>query len=213
MKIYLIRHGKTPGNLENRYVGRTDESLSGQGAVELLEGVRNGRYPKWDRCTAIVSSPMKRCLETSALLFPGCRPEIAENLRECDFGAFEYRNYHEMNHDPAYNAWVAGGGTGPFPGGEAPEAFRARSVQAFLEAMNNLSAPVAGSNEPAEARQPAERLPEQVIFVVHGGTIMAVMAALASPEKEYFEWQLPNGSGVVCDWDPAVRRLRWIRNL
>ena len=27
MRIYLIRHGKTPGNQLNRYIGITDESV------------------------------------------------------------------------------------------------------------------------------------------------------------------------------------------
>ena len=35
MKLLLIRHGATPGNLEKRYVGRTDESLT-QESLETL---------------------------------------------------------------------------------------------------------------------------------------------------------------------------------
>ena len=40
MKIILIRHGKTPGNLEKRYVGRTDEGLSEIGIGEIKENCR-----------------------------------------------------------------------------------------------------------------------------------------------------------------------------
>ena len=31
MQALLIRHGKTPGNEERRYIGRTDEPLSARG--------------------------------------------------------------------------------------------------------------------------------------------------------------------------------------
>ena len=35
MKIVLIRHGATKGNLEKRYIGRTDEDLCGEGIKKL----------------------------------------------------------------------------------------------------------------------------------------------------------------------------------
>ena len=37
MKIVLIRHGATKGNLEKRYIGRTDEDLCGEGIKKLKE--------------------------------------------------------------------------------------------------------------------------------------------------------------------------------
>ena len=37
MKLLLIRHGATPGNLEKRYVGRTDESLTQESLEKLGE--------------------------------------------------------------------------------------------------------------------------------------------------------------------------------
>ena len=65
MKWVLIRHGKTQGNLEYRYIGsRTDESLCPQGIAEL----KQKQYPAVVR---VFVSPMKRCLETAAFLYPG----------------------------------------------------------------------------------------------------------------------------------------------
>lgn len=37
MKLIFIRHGKTAGNLERRYIGRTDEPLCDEGIAEILE--------------------------------------------------------------------------------------------------------------------------------------------------------------------------------
>ena len=35
-EIILIRHGATAGNLERRYIGRTDEPLCEQGRLQAL---------------------------------------------------------------------------------------------------------------------------------------------------------------------------------
>ena len=35
MDVYLIRHGKTKGNLEGRYIGTTDEPLCEEGKQSL----------------------------------------------------------------------------------------------------------------------------------------------------------------------------------
>ena len=41
MKIVLIRHGATKGNLEKRYIGRTDEDLCGEGIKKLKEELKS----------------------------------------------------------------------------------------------------------------------------------------------------------------------------
>ena len=53
MKIYLIRHGKTKGNLEERYIGRTDEPLCEAGR----ENLKKYQYPQVEM---VFTSPMKR---------------------------------------------------------------------------------------------------------------------------------------------------------
>ena len=68
LQIYFIRHGFTKGNEEGRYVGRTDESLSETGRNKLSEIVWNATYMTPN---VILVSPMKRCIETAELIFPG----------------------------------------------------------------------------------------------------------------------------------------------
>ena len=69
MKLLLIRHGATPGNLEKRYVGRTDESLT-QESLETLGKEAKKIRELAGKPAAIITSPMKRCLETAETLFP-----------------------------------------------------------------------------------------------------------------------------------------------
>lgn len=89
IRLNLIRHGKTAGNLKNRYIGTTDESLCPEGIRELenrifggqdlservfrvrdlLESIeREERYPTAELW---FSSPMKRCLETAEIIRQG----------------------------------------------------------------------------------------------------------------------------------------------
>ena len=92
LKIYLIRHGQTPGNKLKRYIGTTDEQLSQEGR-EFLEKLS---YPMPE---SLYVSPLLRCVETAGILFPKKESRIIEELSECNFGEFENkntRNFREM---------------------------------------------------------------------------------------------------------------------
>ena len=105
MRLYLIRHSLTAGNLERRYIGRTDEGLCKEG-MELL---RSRTYPEAE---AVFVSPMKRCVQTAELIYPEQTYVVVEELAECDFGKFENRNYEELSGMPEYQAWIDSGVSG-----------------------------------------------------------------------------------------------------
>lgn len=182
MKINLIRHGMTAGNLEKRYIGSTDEPLCSEGIAAL----KSRNYPAPG---TLICSPMKRCIQTAEIIFPGAKPQIFPDLRECDFGDFEGKNYRELNGNPDYQRWIDSVGALPFPGGESPEDFRKRCCAEFLRAI--------GENTSAEA----------LTFVVHGGTIMAVMERFAVPERGYYDWQCANGCGFSVEYDGKILTL------
>ena len=64
LKLYLIRHGQTPGNKLSRYIGTTDEPLSDEGR-EFLKKIS---YPMPEE---LFVSPLLRCVETAEIFFPG----------------------------------------------------------------------------------------------------------------------------------------------
>ena len=124
MTIYLIRHGQTRGNLERRYMGVTDQPLCPQGRAALADW----RGPEAE---AVYVSPLLRCRETAALLYPGAAQTVVPGLRETDFGAFEGRTYEELQDSPAYRAWLDSAGQAAPPGGESKEQVRRRVLAAF----------------------------------------------------------------------------------
>ena len=79
VEIVLIRHGKTEGNKEKRYIGRTDQPLSEEGIVGIKENL--GRYPSVEK---VYASPMKRTRQTAELIYPGQASELVDGLREMD---------------------------------------------------------------------------------------------------------------------------------
>ncbi len=174
--MLLIRHGKTAGNLEKRYIGRTDEPLSAEGIASL----GNVHYPQ---CNVVVSSPMQRCLQTAAHIFPSKKVHICDDFRECDFGDFEGKNYSELSADPRYQAWIDSGGFAPFPNGESPVEFRARCCEGFLH-MTHLFADC-----------------DSIAFVVHGGTIMSILSQFVLPHRDYFDWMTDNTHGWICSYN------------
>lgn len=181
MYVYLIRHGMTKGNLEHRYVGTTDESLL-PGEEEKMKELKEDLFRElnpdsygWN----LYVSPRKRCSETAEILFPQKTQIVNKALRETDFGAFEYKNYEELRDNPDYQAWLDGGGAGAFPGGETNDQFRRRVRHGFLECMWDAV------KEDCEA----------VVFLVHGGTIMAILDAFSDPHEDFYCWQVKNGCG------------------
>lgn len=183
MRVLLLRHGATAGNGLHRYIGRTDEPLSPAGVRETEAA---GRDPS---LSFVYVTPLLRTRQTAKILFPNAEQIIVDGLQEMDFGDFEGKSAYEMASDPDYRSWVEGGCLGTCPGGESRETFSGRVRKAF---------------EAAILSPMADRTREQgdmAVFVVHGGTIMAVLETFARPAMSYYEGHAENGKGFLCRLD------------
>ncbi len=177
MQVILIRHGKTPGNALLRYNGRTDEPLSAEGIAQL-------KQMGADPCVGqVFVTPLQRTQQTAEILFPNAEQTVVDDLREMDFGDFEGRSYLDMENDAAYRAWVDSGSLAPCPNGEGRAEFCRRVCAAFETVI--CRAVAAGK--------------QTVTFVVHGGTIMAIMERYAQPAGEFYSYRLKNAQGYRCD--------------
>ena len=226
MRVLLIRHGRTQGNTERRYVGaRTDEGLSAEGRAELAvfgcaedvpECMKN--VPECGKnesegsdvtyagnCAGkvlVVTSPMKRAIETAEIMFPWCTDRVTvDELRETDFGIFEGRTYEELSSDPerrdAYQAWIDSGGLAKIPGGESMEEARARSVEGFRKAVMAAFGEWKAGHRDAVTEGGSGDAAEEcaLIIVAHGGTVMSVMSRLFG--GDYYDYYAGNGEGYT----------------
>ena len=197
MKLLLIRHGMTLGNQQKKYIGITDDVLSGQGKKQvciLREHLyQNSDISKLLEKTYAVISPMKRCVETARLLGVGqavdgeseCKTWVLEeDLRECNFGLFENKNYLELKDEPLYQQWIDSNGTMDFPEGDCLLKWKERCVKAFLYHLNKAQ----------------KQGFEQMIFVIHGGSIMAIMERLEEKQLGYYDYHVDNGDGFFCEY-------------
>jgi alpha-ribazole phosphatase len=175
MKIIFIRHGKTNGNLEKRYIGKTDESLCEIGIKELEKNI----YPK---CDLVFSSSKNRCIQTANLIYKDISLNICDDLREYDFGDFEGKNYLELINNKDYINWLNSNCTSNIPNGEDFLKFKTRSCNAFKNIMNKYNGNIT------------------ISFVVHGGTIMSIFEKFAVPKKNFYDFHVENGNGYITEY-------------
>lgn len=166
----------TKGNKDKRYVGRTEEGLLPEMKDKLSFQSANLEAPG---IQMVYASPMKRCTETAELIFRETPIITVPELRECDFGDFEYRNYQELKDSAVYQEWVDSGGVLPFPNGESRDTFIKRCNKGFQYVL----------------RHAEEHQFHTIAMVVHGGTIMSVFDTYSYPHQDYFTWQTANGEG------------------
>lgn len=176
VKVQLIRHGKTQGNIDKRYIGgRTDEPLYPAGIEELKRLCLEDVYLDNE---VIFSSPMKRCVETAEIIFGKKNLCLVQEFREIDFGLFEGKTHEELDGNDLYQQWIDSNGTGCIPDGESIAEFKERVFSAFKKII-------------------LEGKYEVISAVVHGGVIMAILSALTS--RDYYEFMCRNGHGYVFD--------------
>ena len=183
MQVTLIRHGKTAGNSELRYIGRTDEPLTGEGIAQVEAAGADSNVQ------TVYVSPLQRTRQTAQLLFPNARQQVVDDLREMDFGDFEGRTADEMVADRVYRAWVDGNCEGPCPNGESIESFCRRVGAAFEEAVR--MAVGAGENI--------------LYLTAHGGTLMAIMSRFVKEPNSYYDWYVKN----CCGWQGELDEAQW----
>lgn len=174
MKVILIRHGMTEGNYKRRYIGVTDEDLRDTKCIE-------GEYPDCDR---VVASPLKRCVQTARFIYSDKPIEICGKLRECAFGDFENKSHKDLKDNEDYQKWLDSNGLAPFPNGEAHEDFINRCVEGFFEMTDEKTSDTA--------------------FVIHGGSIMAIMQRLFG--GGFYDYRVKNGEGYKFDYDSDKRK-------
>lgn len=178
--LILIRHGQATHNLEVRWEGATNSSLTEVG-YEQAEAVAT-RLASWEpRICDLYSSPIRRARQTAEAIARrlGLKVTIRTGLREIDFGNVSglTRAEFQASLPAVYARWQDRRDQSfAFPGGEQRQAFHAR-VARTLDAL-------------------VRRHPQgAIVIVAHGGTLRAGLAhLLPDTMSERWSYSLDNGS-------------------
>ncbi len=118
--IVTVRHGETEWSASGQHTGRTDLPL-----VEAGREQARALAPALDSQTfaRVLTSPLERARETCELTGLGAAAELADDLREWDYGDYEGLTTPQIwEQRPDWNLWRDG-----CPGGESPEQVSARA--------------------------------------------------------------------------------------
>lgn len=161
-RLFLLRHGENQANLTKEFSCReVDYPLNEKGRLQALQA---GRALLGNNIRAIVSSPLKRAVETAEIVgrLLNLTPIITEAFREVNVGDLEAQPPTKENwaiHHAIFTQWAAGKDEVAFPAGENYRQLCERTLNGFLTACRHF--------------------PNQNILIVgHGGIFTAVLPRL-----------------------------------
>jgi len=130
-RLYLVRHGQTAWNKQERFRGRADVPLDAVGLAEARALAQAYRETRFD---ALYASPLSRCQQTLEPLARILQLEVAsvEGLADIDFGEWQGRPKTEIREQDAerYEQWMSSPEQVTFPNGESLAQVRQRALAA-----------------------------------------------------------------------------------
>jgi broad specificity phosphatase PhoE len=176
--LYLVRHGTTTMNVENRYRGRRDVPLDAQGYQDAVDAAR---VLSDQALTAVYTGPLRRTIATAQIIADEARvPDIRilHGLINVDYGAWEGLTAAEAEmYDPeAFRLYRCDPGKAVCPNGER-----------LIDAQNRMMDAITLISQRHRG--------ETVVAVTHAVTIRLVVAAHEHVEGE--QWRIPLGRGSL----------------
>jgi probable phosphomutase (TIGR03848 family) len=197
--VLLLRHGRSTANTAGLLAGRTPGVLLdevGRAQVAAL-GARLAPVP----LSAIVTSPVQRCLDTAEAvrLVDGPRGrhrrrpdlEVDERLSECDYGEWTNRALKDLAKEPHWTVVQQHPSAAQFPGGESLRAVQARAVDVVRDVDARLRREVG----------------EHAVWaaVTHGDVIKAVVADAVGTHLDSFQRIVADPASVTVIRYTATR--------
>jgi len=207
MKLLLIRHAQSLGNVDRRIQGRQDQDLSDQGRLQAQTLGTSLAVNLWQP-SHLYSSPLKRAVQTAQSLLAALpsQPPIhyTQALQELSNGILDGLTWQEAQaqYPQLCQALMASAEWIPIPGAESLQAARDRA-QDFLQTLLHSH-----SNQ------------DQVWIVSHGGFLQYLVAAilgsdrvwgLSIPPTALFEFWLDLDRWSLTGqnrWNPTLWQIR-----
>ena len=181
--VALFRHGLTEYNKKRSYMGWTDAPICEEARIDLMNiSFDSSPYDM------LITSDLKRCLQTANLLFPEHEPIPMSEFREMNFGPWEGKTYADLAGDPQFENW-----TGDYTNIKVP------GVESFSNFSNRIETGWKNVSEIISSKGI-----EKMAIVTHGGVIRHLLSTYGSDEKEFWEWKVTHGNGFELVWDSSA---------
>ena len=178
--LYLVRHGTTTMNIENRYRGRRDIPLDAQGYQDAVDAAR---FLGPRGISSVYTGPLRRTIATAQIIadaagVPDIR--ILHGLINLDYGAWEGMTAEESQmYDPvAFHLYRTSPLDCVCPDGERLNQAQERMLVALR---------LIGDRHPGE----------KVVAVTHAVMIRLVMSTILNLSGE--NWRVPLGRGSITE--------------
>ncbi len=180
MDLYVVRHGETWANAEQRYLGALDASLTERGR-EQAKALAANMPPELD---ALVVSPRIRAMETARILNERLvlPMQITDNFRERDVGVFEgltqaeaKARYPQLWSRNITRQWELAP-----TGGESIVDVVERVRGGLMNLQSSYSS-------------------KRILLVAHGFVAKTIRALARSDFSDFYHWQLANGSMLALE--------------
>jgi broad specificity phosphatase PhoE len=190
-RLYLVRHGTTTMNVENRYRGRRDIPLDARGYQDAVDAACR---LSGEGLAAVYTGPLRRTIATAQIIADEARvPDIRilHGLNNVDYGAWEGMTSEEaaMFDPEAFALYRSSPKQAVCPLGER----LSDAQQRMLAALQLIGSRHAG---------------EAVTAVTHAVMIRLALVTLGYVDDE--SWRVPVGRGSVSAFDVADGRIRLV---
>lgn len=176
-KLFLIRHGRTDGNIKKQYCGSLDLVLNAEGR---LQAEKLSHRLKGDTIHKIYTSDRKRALESAGIIFKGRRIIRYADLREINFGIFEGKNHQEImcSHPLLYKKWLSDPYHTLVPESESLKDFQKRVGGALKKIVSSNAG-------------------KTIALVCHGGTISIILSGVCRSKRFWELIPAPSSLNVI----------------
>jgi broad specificity phosphatase PhoE len=187
--LYLVRHGTTTMNVQNRYRGRCDVPLDAQGYQDAVDAARQLSDA---RLVAVYTGPLRRTIATAQIIADEARvPDlrILHGLNNVDYGVWEGMTAEEaeMYSPEAFALYRTSPGRAECPLGERLTVAQQRMMAALQ---------LIGRRHQGET----------VAAVTHAVMIRLMVANLNGTDDE--SWRIPVGRGSLTEFHIADGAIR-----
>jgi broad specificity phosphatase PhoE len=190
-ELYLVRHGTTTLNVQNRYRGRRDVPLDAQGWADAVDAAR-ALSPLG--LAAVYAGPLRRTINTAQVIADECRvPDvrILHGLINLDYGVWEGMTSEEAAmYDPEmFSQYKSSPDTAICPSGERLSDAQGRMIEAVQ---------LIGERHKGE----------RVAGITHAVMIRLVASKLLNLPGE--EWRIPVGRGSLTKFEVENGQIRLV---